>query len=124
MHPAFEIGAKVRAYLRREVRLQELGGWFDSAMGPLLALPGDLPAARLATAIQLGFLEMRGGALSERGFRSLLGREFTGTTEFTLVDNPALVLSESTTTTTSVTLDDSSGEASTDYQEIRVDIVA
>lgn len=124
MHPAFEIGARVRAYLTGELRLQELRGWYDSAMGPLLALPSDLPAARLATALQLGFIEMRDGALSERRFRSLLGREFTGTTEFTLVENPDLVLSDSTTTAAWVTLDDSSGEVPTEYQAIRVDIVA
>lgn len=105
MHPVFQIEDKVRAYLARDLTLQELREWFVQAMGPLLSVPADLPAAKLATIIELGLVEMKDGGLSERQFRKLLRDQVESAPQFTIEGNPDLTLTESVTSTVTGTFD-------------------
>jgi hypothetical protein len=122
MHPVYEIEAKVRAYVGRKLTLQQLREWFVPMMGPLLALPDNLPAASLATVVELGLIEMRDGALSERQFRSLLRRQVEGTTRFMIEGNPDLTLSASATTTEFRVFDLTEDPSSTVHQATLADI--
>ena len=72
MHPAFQIEANVRAYLERDLSLEDLRRWVVAMRGPILSLPADLPGTKLATTIELAILELSDGALTERQFRRLL----------------------------------------------------
>lgn len=96
-HPIFETQPKIRAYLNRELTVQDLRDWFAYAKGPLLALPADLPAARLTGLIELALIEMGDGALGEQEFRSLLRGELDTATHFIVEGNPDLTFSGSAT---------------------------
>lgn len=105
MHPILQIEDKVRIYLQRQTTLQELKNWFTQAMGPILSVPAELPGAKLATVIELGLIEMRDGALSERQFRKLLRDQVESTAHFMIEGNPDLTLTESVTSTATGTFD-------------------
>ena len=111
-HPVFEIDLKVRAYLQRELTLENLGSWFSNAKGSLLALPAHLPVARLAGVIELGRIEMSDGALPEREFRKMLRREVEPNAFVVVEGNPEMTLTASITTSHSGTIEDYPVESS------------
>ena len=113
MHPAFQIESKLRAYLSREMSVDDLRRWFATMRGPLLALPADLPAARLTTILELGLIELKDGTLSQRQLRKLLKESLERSPQFTVQDLADLeITSSDSVTSTAVGTFDVSGPAS------------
>ena len=89
MHPAFQIEANVRAYLERDLSLEDLRRWVVAMRGPILSLPADLPGTKLATTIELALVELKDGVLTERQFRKLLRQAIRHASQFVITaDQP------------------------------------
>jgi hypothetical protein len=87
MHPAFQIEANVRAYLERELSLEDFRRWVVTMRGPMLSLPADLPGTKLATTIELALVELKDGVLTERQFRKLLRQGIRHAPQFVISAN-------------------------------------
>jgi len=98
MHPAFEIEQRLRAYLDGG-SLEELREWFRSNFGALMALSPDSKPLELATALQLGFLELDRGGFSERQLKKHLRPALDST--FNVAIDQHLVLTTSSNETQS-----------------------
>ena len=92
MHPAFEIDQRLRAYLDSG-SLDELREWFHSNFGALMALSPESKPLELATALQLGLLELERGGFSERQLKRYLRAALDNT--FNVAIDQQLVLTTS-----------------------------
>lgn len=114
----------VRAYLDRDLDLDQLKAWFAGAKGPLLALAAEWDVSKLATLIELGLIEMRDSGLSQRQFRKLLKQEMDAALHLVVEGNPEVTFSESVTTEQSRVIDSSPRQASSVFQETLAEIRA
>jgi hypothetical protein len=95
MHPAFEIEAKIRAYLDRRLELDQLRDWYRSAAGALLSLPPETTASALATSLQLCLIEYGSGGFSERQIKNYLRKSLGSELRIVVNTSPALTTTSS-----------------------------